>query len=385
MNILILSASTGGGHLTASFALESYIRENEQNFNVEVVDCFKYISPILNKTVTEGYERLAKKTPKLFGSLYKSTNKDNHLNSFINNFMSLVSKSILPLINKFNPDIIVTTHPFVTEMISSLKEHDKINKPLLCIMTDYAPHQTWINKYVDSYVVASEYMMEQMVKLGVNRDIIHPFGIPVDSKFYISQDKQTILKELGLKNNIPTLLIMAGSFGVTNILKIYKNINKIDLDFQIIIITGKNQHLYEEFDKIINKNSYTSNSSPQNNKTTKLLYFTNEVHKYMHISDLIITKPGGLTTSEALACNLPMAIFDAIPGQEEENAQFLISNNMAVKLEKDSNCAETIKKLLSNQQLLESMKNSCMSFDKSRSKENILSEIKRLINTYTKQ
>ena len=115
-------------------------------------------------------------------------------------------------------------------------------------------------------------------------------------------------------------------------------------------------------------------------KTTTLIYYTNEVHKYMQIADLIITKPGGLTVSEALACNLPMAIFNAIPGQEEENAEFLIDNNMAVKLEKNSTCAKTIEELISNRNKLNQMKASCENFDKSRSSKQVFELIKNLID-----
>ncbi|MDO4731027.1 MAG: glycosyltransferase, partial [Clostridia bacterium] len=115
-------------------------------------------------------------------------------------------------------------------------------------------------------------------------------------------------------------------------------------------------------------------------KPTELIYFTTEIEKYMKISDLIITKPGGLTVSEALACNLPMAIFDAIPGQEEENAEFLIKNNMAIQLGKDFSSKESITALLKDSKQLIKMKEACISFDKSDSKENILKEIIRLVN-----
>ena len=159
----------------------------------------------------------------------------------------------------------------------------------------------------------------------------------------------------------------------------------MNLDFQIIVITGKNERLYEAFNKLILRNSrqkplrdVSVKLKPKPSKPTKVLFFTNEVHKYMQISDLIITKPGGLTVSEALACNLPMAIFDAIPGPETENAEFLI-DNMAVKIQKGSACSETIYDLLSNQERLEEMRRSCSAFDKSSSGPKIVNEIQKLV------
>lgn len=389
--------------MRASAALKSYILEKNKEATVEMVDTLEYISPLLNKTITEGYVYLATKTPKMYGSLYKSANKDNPINSLVGAFNHLFCKALLPLLEEFHPDVIICTHPFVTEMVSNLKEDGLVKTPLMCIMTDYAPHKTWINKRVDSYVVSNEGMVDVMVEMGAKRELIHPYGIPIDNAFFTKKDRNAILKEMGLNPEIPTILIMAGSFGVTDILKIYNNIVKIDVDFQIIVITGKNQKLYDAFSRVLSKSNEIRpeklakikskarallDEEEENphirvrvnpKKTTKLLYFTNEVDKYMQISDLIITKPGGLTVSEALACNLPMAIFNAIPGQEEENADFLIDNNMAVRIEKGATCAETIRSLLSNRERLEQMKQSCQTFDKSQSSENIYQEILRLM------
>ncbi len=400
MRILILSASTGGGHMRASVALKSHILNQDETAVVKIVDTLKYVSPLLNKTVTEGYEYLAKNSPKMYGMMYRSSNKENRFNTFVVTFNHLFSKKLLPLLEEFQPDAIISTHPFATEMASNLKGIENLRTPLVCLMTDYAPHRTWINENVDAYVVSNDSMIDMMEKMGVSRKLIHPFGIPIDDMFHQKKDKNIVLQEMGLKPSIPTILIMAGSFGVTNILKIYNTIIEIDVDFQIIVITGRNQKLYDAFQKLIAKKEKTTqekhlpfftpkkqSSSGQPTydqkekhaiKDTKLLFFTDEVYKYMQVADLIITKPGGLTVSEALACNLPMAIFNAIPGQEEENAEFLIDNNMAVRLEKNATCSQTIKKLLLNQSELEAMKTSCQNFDKSKSGDNILRLIKEL-------
>lgn len=400
MRILILSASTGGGHMRASSALKSHILNQDETAVVEIIDTLKYVSPLLNKTVTEGYEYLAKNSPKMYGMMYRSTNKENRFNAFVVTFNHLFSKKLLPLLEEFQPDVIISTHPFATEMASNLKGIENLRIPLICLMTDYAPHRTWINENVDAYVVSNDSMIDMMEKMGVNRKLIHPFGIPIDDMFHQKKDKNAVLQAMGLNPSIPTILIMAGSFGVTDILKIYNTIIEIDVDFQIIVITGRNQKLYDAFQKLIAKKEKTTQEkhlpfftpkkqAPSGHPTydqkekhaikdTKLLFFTDEVYKYMQVADLIITKPGGLTVSEALACNLPMAIFNAIPGQEEENAEFLIDNNMAVRLEKNATCSQTIKKLLLNQSELEAMKASCQNFDKSKSGDNILRLIKEL-------
>lgn len=369
MNIIILSASTGGGHMRASKAIEGYMTRQNKDINVKIVDSLLYISPILNKTVTSGYIYLATKTPKLYGKLYDLTNKDHKLANFVTRLNNIFANKLLPLIDEFRPDIIITTHPFPTEMVSRLKSKKELNIPLICIMTDYAPHKAWISNKVDAYIVANDDMVTKMVTEGIDSKCIYPYGIPVDEVFFEEREKQLVIEELGLDKNLPTILMMAGSFGVSNVFDVYENIIDIDLDFQIILVTGKNQKLYNHFEQVIG-------NSP---KKTKLIYFTEEINKFMQASDIIITKPGGLTVTEALACNIPMAVFDAIPGQEEENAEFLLKHNMAVRISDGNSCREAIVELLKDGEKLEDMKEACKSFDKNDSTKNIFLLINELI------
>lgn len=408
MKVVILSASTGGGHMSAAKAINEYL--SEKGVESKVVDTLEYISPLLNKTVTEIYEFLAKKYPHVWKIMY---NTSNHriVNKIVMSSNSLISRKLLPLINAYKPDLIIATHPFATEMISKLKLSNKINTPMICVMTDYAPHRTWINSGVNAYVVANDDMIETMENMGADRSTIHSFGIPVDENFFGKKNKSKILTEIGLSPDIPTILIMAGSCGFANMEQIYRNLQTSSLRFQIIIITGKNPRLYGNMKNLIsgveieNKHRFIPKfKTPHLNlknlrifkkltkkpteklvvtKPTKIIYFTNEVSKYMAASDLIITKPGGLTISEALACNLPMALFDAIPGQEEENADFLVSNKMAVKLDCPNNNVEIIEALLKNPEKLNNMKFNCENFDKSNSLENIYNLIVDL-TTYKK-
>ena len=187
------------------------------------------------------------KFPRFLARCIKRQIKTPHLSSVVFKFSNMISKALMPLIQEYQPDIIVTTHPFSTEMASNLKETGSIDIPLICIMTDYAPHKTWINKRVDSYVVANDRMVDVMVAMGTRRELIHPYGIPIDNAFYSKKDRNAILTDMGLDPTLPTILIMAGSFGVTNILRIYNNIIKIEEPFQVIVITGRNQKLYEAF------------------------------------------------------------------------------------------------------------------------------------------
>ncbi|MCI1966179.1 MAG: glycosyltransferase [Oscillospiraceae bacterium] len=370
MKLLILTAATGGGHVRASRAIQAYISKHpsESIDEVVVVDALKSISSILDKTVCDGYHFLATKTPKVFGQLYRRTNVNSVLSTLVSRFSSVFSIKLISLLEEQKPDVILSTHPFATEMISHLKRAGVVTAPLICLMTDYGPHRAWIADKVDAYVVSNGDMISEMEAMGVPKEKIYPFGIPVGDVFFSAEDSPAFLKRIGQDPSLPTILIMAGSFGVTNILKIYRQIVQLDLKFQINVITGRNEKLYEEFAKLV----------PGSPKPTKLVFFTNEVENYMHAADLLITKPGGLTVSEALACGIPLAVFDAIPGQEEDNANFLLTHNMAVKLENGADCGETIRSLLENSQKLNAMRSSCKGFDKSRSAENIIRLIQNL-------
>lgn len=365
MKILILTAATGGGHLRASRAIQSYVLQNTSGNEVEVEDAMKNIGAAVDKTICGGYHFLATKTPALFGHFYRRTNKDSSLSNLVLRFSGTYAKKLLPLIEGHAPDIIISTHPFVTEMISFLKGSGMVSVPLICLMTDYGPHKAWIAKNVDAYVVSNEGMVPKMEEMGVPKGKIYPFGIPVENVFFTRSDKEALQKRFGLTPGLPVVLIMAGSFGVSKVLKIYRQIAHSEADFQIVVITGRNKRLYGVFQRRIK-------DSP---KKTKLIFFTNEVENYMQASDLLVTKPGGLTVSEALACNIPMAVFDAIPGQEEDNADFLLSHHMAVKLEKDTDGGEVVGRLLKDSAKLSGMRSSCKGFDKSHSAENILSLI----------
>lgn len=360
MKILILTCATGGGHLRAAAALEAYIRETTTH-DVVQMDFLKSIGKIVDKTICDSYLFMAKRTPALFGRLYKTTNKDNLLADMVPHTTDLMSLQLYPRLQEVAPDVILSVHPFATEMVSSLKEYGKITCPLICVMTDYGVHRAWIAPRVDAYVVACDDMVDALRRHGVAGDRIFPYGIPVHDVFFDKEDQPKLLTEMGLSPDVPTLLFMAGSMGVSNIAELYRRLDEAPIDLQMIIITGKNKKLYELFEYETKRSS----------KKCVLLEFTQEVERYMHAADLIVTKPGGLTVSEALACNLPLAVFDAIPGQEEDNANFLQTHDMGVRITKD-NFFEVVSSLIAHKEDLRRMRESCRAFDKSKANENIV-------------
>ncbi|MCQ4022207.1 MULTISPECIES: glycosyltransferase [unclassified Ruminococcus] len=364
MRVLIFTASTGGGHKKASAALEGYLKSRDSEAVVKTVDALKAVSKAFDKLISGGYVFLAKHAPRVYGKMYRRSDKDTKLNSLVDNVTGSVSKKIFPIIDEFKPDAIVTTHPFAAEMVSAIKEKFKLTVPLISIVTDFAPHKTYIQPNVDFLVVSSDEMKYQLENLGVKGSKIRTLGIPVDPVFYIKQDKNALLNEMELEQDVPTILMMAGSFGVSDVFDIYEGILNIPEKFQLIIITGNNKKLYAEFEQRLEKQG-------DGGKRTRLHFFVNDVYRYMHASDLLITKPGGLTVTEALASCLPMAIFKAYPGQEADNEDYLIRNNMAIQLPKGKKCAPVIQRLITDSEKLDSMKHSCEEFFKGKAVETI--------------
>lgn len=423
MNVLIFSASTGGGHNRASNALRSYIESADSTAHVDIVDILEYCSKLLNKTVTIGYKALAKKAPDIYGTFYKQSDKDSPISDIVKSVMVQMSKKLLPLLKEKQPDVIINCHPFASGMMSILKEAHGIDIPVITIITDYMPHKAYIGEHVDAFITASKQTSDELIhKYSIPASKVFSLGMPIYDSFYSKDESkaESTKNELGLRSGIPTVLIMAGSFGVTDILKIYERLVAIDVDYQIIVITGKNRRLYEAFEKLLNNDItefetieypepltdyhakvfdcmpdnlrndfYKSNRkmfkrSTNKTKPTRLFYFVDNVEDYMHISDLIITKPGGLTTCESLACGLPMAVFKAFPGQESQNADVLVNQHAAIVLEKGETGASQIEFLLTHPEELKLMSKNCKKFSRPNSTENIYHLMLDIISCHNK-
>lgn len=379
MNILIFTASTGGGHKRAAAALEAKIHQLEPNVSVAVIDALKAIGTLYDKTVCEGYHFMATHIPDVYGLSYKLTDKKNLIYKTVDSTNKIIGKRLISVINEHNPDVIIACHPFITSMLSRLKLKDYLNnKKVMAIITDYDAHRTYIGKGIDAYIVAEPHIENKLVeKYGVDRSIIYPLGIPIFDEFTDRTfDKKAICDKQELDPDKPTVLLMAGSFGVANVLEFYKSLvlKSDNNNMQYIVITGRNGKLYEQLEKLIDELGTQD--------CTKLLYFVKNVYDYMHVSDLIVTKPGGLTVTESLACHLPLAIYNAFPGQELDNAIFLTNMNAAVLLDKKHG-AEEIIELINNKQKLEQMKKTCSELAKPNAAEDIFRLAQKLYNNDT--
>jgi len=350
--ILIFYAAYGGGHLSAAKSIQSYIDNNYKDAETELIDCMKYVNKPIEKVTTAAYREMAKKAPWVWGKIYDKSQKGAlaHISSKSNAIMAI---KLLKLLRAKQPDLIISAHPFSSQMCSYLKRKGKINAQIATVMTDFAPHDQWLvgKNYTDYFFVANNKMKDYLINYNIPEEKVFVTGIPLSSRFLEHYNKEEIIKSFGLNFNLQTVLFFGGGeFGLgksqtLNVLKcLANNFNNI----QVIAIAGKNEKLKHQFEEIVNE--------AKKENSIKVLPFTDKVPELMAISDLVITKPGGLTITESLASELPIVVINPIPGQEEENAEFLEEKGIAVWIRKHDEPKDILTDLLSNKEKLEQMK-----------------------------
>lgn len=317
MNILIFSVSIGNGHDQVANTLRNeFIRADNSN-RVKIVNTIKFISPILDKVILDSYLNILKFYPKAWGKIYEKTNKLDPIIDINDITNRLITSKLQKSITSFVPDVIICTHSFPSSIISNLKQKKMREFPLFSIITDYNIHSSYINDNTDYYVIPHENLSYVMEEYGVDNSRILPFGIPIRKEFTYHTEKETIRNRFSLEDK-KTILVMGGGLGLGEIYNIVSELDKKLHDVQIIAIAGRNARLEQKLKAMATKN--------------KLVVFgyINEVHELMEVSDLIITKPGGVTTAEIISKQKPLVIFSPLPGQEYENAEFLLNSGIAV-------------------------------------------------------
>lgn len=366
--ILIFYASYGGGHLSAAKSIKQYIDEHYSNVEIQMIDCVKYINKALDKVTTDAYKEMAKKAPWAWEKVYYKS-QSGVLSKVSTSANKIMAVKIAKLFREFNPDIVISTHPFGSQMTSYLKKKRKTNCTLATVMTDFAPHDQWLigNENVDYYFVSNEKMKNLIVSNhNIESSKIHVTGIPISNRFLQNYNKDEIFKDFGLEANKKTILFFGGGeygLGKDKTVHILEILAKCKYDIQVIAIAGKNEKMKEDFDKIVTENHKES--------SIKVLPFTDKVPELMSISNLVITKPGGLTTSESLASSLPIIVINPIPGQEEENAEFLENSGCAIWIRKNSNPEEIFDLVLSDSNKLNHMKENSIKLARRNSTQDI--------------
>lgn len=348
--VLILSAAVGAGHLRAAEALEkAFIRQNAAA-EVRNIDVLNYTNPLFRRLYGKAYLDMVNAMPEVLGWMYDSLDKpwQNERRR-----LALDRLNTLPLIKflkNYQPDIAVCTHFLPAEIISWLKAKGRLDFPQAIVVTDFDVHAMWLCHHFEQYFVAMDETRVHLEKLDIPADKITVSGIPIDPIFAEHKDKSAMRAKYGLETDKLTILVSAGGFGVGNIEHLLQALADLQTPAQILAICGRNEELKTKLERL-------AVSELNNEKVTfKPIGFTKEMDEYMSAADLIVGKPGGLTTSEALAKNLIFVVVNPIPGQEERNSDHLLEQGCAIKCNNLPTLSYKIDELVNDIERFERMK-----------------------------
>ncbi len=379
MKILILTVTAGEGHNSTANGIKAELErlagEKSDEFEAIVLDTFDYLSPELAKFISEGYLFVTERAKYAYKIGYTLAEKRKQKDRPPFNLTSYaMAGDLARYISQCSFDAIVFTHPFAGILLNVMKQSGTITIPTLGILTDFTFHPYWEDCVKNDYVVTPDRLLTpQGLRKGFRESQILPLGIPIKPEFVSSISKPEARRKLGLSPNKLTLLLMGGSMGYGNM---SENLLKLDScsfarDFQVICVCGRNLEMKEEVDEAARSSRHMILSTG----------FVDYISDIMDASDCIITKPGGLTTSESLVKGLPMIIVNPIPGQEERNAQFLVNAGCAMVTSKTCPLEECVYQLAISDTRISTMKSSIAEIAKPRSTHDVCSFILELALT----
>ncbi|MCC8169241.1 MAG: glycosyltransferase [Oscillospiraceae bacterium] len=346
MKLLLMSIRAGYGHHSTAKAIMEQFENN--GFECEMLDIFDYINRHLGNSIQDGYLLSTKYLSETYGKVYgRFTKKDEPYDkhSIIGLLSALVSKKLEKYVTDFNPDLIIGTHSYAGVVMSILSSCGIVTCPTIGIVTDFTVHPFWESTLLDYYVIPDMLLSYEMCKKGIPQEKLLPMGIPIRSQFAMKTDKRQARESLMIGDK-KTILVMMGSMGYGNMKKMLIEMDEYPADFQIICVCGSNKKMKADIDEYSWKKSvYTYG-------------FVDNVDIMMDAADFIISKPGGLTTSETLAKELPMIVINPLPGQEDRNLNFLVNNGAAIMVNNTYTISEALHQLLSCQWCVDLLKES---------------------------
>jgi processive 1,2-diacylglycerol beta-glucosyltransferase len=349
--ILILSASVGAGHMRAAEAVEHALRQTVPDATVENVDVLQMTNRVFRRFYGKFYLDLVNKAPHVLGYFYDLMDRPSKSGKNRGDrFRLMVEKANLKRFTRFllggDWDLIINTHFLPAEIVASLRKAGKLDVPQVTVTTDFETHRLWVNQPCDRYFTATEEGALYLQHWGVPKEATVATGIPVHPDFSVAKNQAALLAKHGLDGSRPVVLQLAGGFGVGPIEKLYTSLLEVPTPLQVVAVCGRNAALKADLDKL----------SPPPRHKVKVLGFTREIDELMAVADLVISKPGGLTTSETLARGAVMVVVNPIPGQESRNSDYLLESGAAIKVNNAATLAYKVTALLEDPKRLAQMR-----------------------------
>lgn len=342
--IAILTASFGAGHFKAAQAIEQAIAERDAAAQSKLIDSFIATAPRMTGAAVRLYLRVLSRVPSIYGMLYAWGNRSRAA-LWLRKLLSFrLSVSTRRQLAAFSPHAVICTHASPMGAVCRLKKQGSISAPLIAVITDFVVHRLWIFDEVDIYSVAHEGAARQLLAAGVAPDKILVSGIPIAGNFRNPVAKMNVREQLGLADDMPAVLLMGGGAGALPMDKIVAEFKHNATPVQLLVVAGHNEQLRARLKDL-------AESMP-----IRVFGFVDNIHELMAAADLIVTKPGGLSTAEALAMGVPMVLFRPIPGQEEGNARFLVNEGVACRVDNMKDLPAMVINLLQDHEQLNMMR-----------------------------
>ncbi|HTK37563.1 MAG TPA: glycosyltransferase [Pyrinomonadaceae bacterium] len=350
--VLILSASVGNGHTIAAESLKKAFEIKHLAREIRHEDVLKFTNPLFRRLYGKAYIDLVNNIPEVLGWMYDQLDepwKNEKRRLF---FDKLNTQLFAKMVRDYAPDCIVCTHFLPSEIVSDLKAKQKLDCPQAIVVTDFDMHALWLCRNYEHYFVALDETRAYLETLGFPSEKITVSGIPIDPVFSETKSKIAMREKYGLEPEIPTVILSLGGFGVGRIDTLFDALRTIRRPVQVLAMSGRNEELKRRLE-------ITSRISEVR---IIPIGYTKAMDEYMSASDLIVGKPGGLTTCEALAKGLGFVIVNPIPGQEERNSDHLLENGAAIRSNNPATLAYKIEQLLSDPERLGTMRRSALDF-----------------------
>ncbi len=320
--ICILSASIGSGHVQAARAVAEAVKRHPAGYRAQTLDFLSRDIVSLDYWMRETYIKMIDFFPLFYDLLYHQSQR-KHGGKQVRSLLSRVFRGRMEhLLNVLSPDLVVFTHPFPAAAASYLRKRGNLHIPLVGVITDFDAHQLWVYRNFDAFCVPTQGVKNALVLKEVESTKIHVTGIPIRQEFYRATSKY--------KREDGTVLIMGGGIGLGELRDVLWRLTQVDSINRFIMVTGHNVTLYDEIDDL----------RSDLRVPLELYGYTNEIPQLMARASLLVTKPGALTCTEAMAMRLPMLLVDPIPGQEEANAEYMEEIGCAKWIERENLVSE---------------------------------------------
>jgi processive 1,2-diacylglycerol beta-glucosyltransferase len=346
VKILFLSASVGVGHLSAANAVGEALRAIDPSTQTPVVDSYKYAARVVSRVVSDGYLRMVKTIPQMYRYIYARAERATEVGRFRTWAHQFTAGNLRPMIVRERPDAIVCTHAFPCGTMAEYKREFADAPPVIAIVTDFAVHGFWVHENIDRYVVATDAMRHALMGRRIPAERICVSGIPVRSAFAPTAEPREALRErLDLPKDRYVALLMGGGLGIAPIERMLRVLNTVRAPLAAVVVAGRNSRISRRL----------SETADAVNYPVRALRFVENVYDYMHAADAFVTKPGGLSTAEALVAQVPMVLCKPLPGQEERNARVLVEAGAAIRTRRIDELPRALEAVLTDRNRQERM------------------------------